>query len=79
MAQSRTAQDAVKPARRIGTDWVEDYVSEYGLHVLHIYRSLNVPDVNAWLESYPQARSWIYIDDEGTGHLWLAWKEHAKK
>lgn len=56
----------------------EEYTSSYGLHVMHITRQHCMPDVDAWQQAYPDAHGTIYVDEQGTGHLWLWSKKHAK-
>lgn len=71
--------DDLTDARRVGLDWMEDYVSRYGLHVVHAFRHGAEPDIAAWVQAYHgYTGGRYYVSDDGTGHLWLWWKEEKK-
>lgn len=54
-----------------------DDVTRYGLHRKHVVRSGGMPDIETWRQAFPQADSQVYMDQDGTGHLWLYWKKET--
>ena len=55
-----------------------DDVTRYGLHRKHVIRPHGMPDVQAWTRAFPQAQYLVYVSKDGTGHLWLYWKDKEK-
>lgn len=56
-----------------------DDTTRFGLRRMHIIRYGGLPDVDAWMGSLaiPKDRlvsAWAFVHD-GTGHLWIVWKE----
>ena len=65
---------------RIGSDLViQDDVSRFGLHRLHIIHYRGMPDVEAQMQGVPRnavkVHAWVWMDEKGTGHQVIVWKE----